>query len=79
MQISDTLFKPNVKVYGIIYRENEIKENHEPKIRKNKQRTHKWHKQHFNMIERIIILKTSILAYYNKLCSLLNYHRITQK
>ena len=36
MQISDTLFKPNIKVYGIIYRENEIKENYEPKIQKKK-------------------------------------------
>ena len=58
MQISDTLFKPNIKVYGIIYGENEVKENYEPNIQKLKQRTHKRNKQHFNILVIIIILKT---------------------
>ena len=62
MQISDALFKTNIKVYGIIYGENEIKENYEPKIQKIKQRTHKWNKHHFNILERIIILKTYIFS-----------------
>ena len=62
MQISDALFKTNIKVYGIIYGENEIKENFEPKIQKIKQRTHKWNKHHFNILERIIILKTYIFS-----------------
>ena len=62
MQISDTLFKTNIKVYGIIYGENEIKENYEPKIQKIKQRTHKWNEHHFNILEKIIILKTYIFS-----------------
>ena len=62
MQISDILFKPNINVYGITYGENEIKENYEPKILKEKQRTHKWNKQHFSILKRIIFLNTYILS-----------------
>ena len=43
------MFKPNIKVYGIIYGENEIKENYKQKIQKIKQRTHKW-KQSYLLI-----------------------------
>ena len=41
MQLSDKLFKPNIKVYGIIYWENKIKDNYEPKIQK-------YNKEHIN-------------------------------
>ena len=62
MQISDTLFKTNIKVYGIIYGESEMKENYEPKIQNIKQRKHKWNKHHFSILEKIIILKTYIFS-----------------
>ena len=57
LETSKSLFKKN---YGVIFGENEIKENYLPKIQKIKQTINKWKKIYFNLFEKVIILKTYI-------------------
>ena len=56
------LFKDKIKVYGIIFGKNEIKENYEPKIQKIKQVINKWNNCYFNLFEKVIIIKTYIFS-----------------
>ena len=59
----ENLFKNKIKVYGVIFGENEIQENLEFKILKMKQAGNKWSKPYFNIFEKtIIIIKTYILS-----------------
>ena len=60
--ISKTLFKDKIKVYGIIFGENEIQENLDLKIQKLKQAANKWNKPYFNIFEKTIIIKTYLLS-----------------
>ena len=60
--ISKTLFKDTIKVYGIIFGENEIQENLDLKIQKLKQAANKWNKPYFNIFEKTIIIKTYLLS-----------------
>ena len=61
-EISNSLFKEKIKVYGVIYGANETKENYLPRIQKIKQTINKWNKIYFNLFEKVIILKTYILS-----------------
>ena len=56
------LFKDKIKVYGIIFGKNEIKENYDPKIQKIKQVINKWNNCYFNLFEKVIIIKTYIFS-----------------
>ena len=56
------LFKDKIKVYGIIFGKNEIKENCDPKIQKIKQVINKWNNCYFNLFEKVIIIKTYIFS-----------------
>ena len=62
LETSKSLFKEKIKVYGVIFGANEIKENYLPKIQKKKQTINKWNKIYFDLFEKVIILKTYIFS-----------------
>ena len=62
LETSKSLFKVKIKVYGIIFGANEIKENYLPKIQKIKQTINKWIKIYSNLFEKVIIFKIYIFS-----------------
>ena len=59
------LIKQNVKIFGIIYGENQMKENYIVKIEKIQDTINNWAHYPLNIIERIIITKTYILSLFH--------------
>ena len=62
LETSKSPFKEKIKVYRVIFGANETKENYLPKIQKIKQTINKWNKIHFNILKKVIILKTYIFS-----------------